>query len=159
MSEDPTPDLKALGRTIRVLTLVDQYTCEVLATEARGSFSAHDKIDVLDWLSSSDRKPSVIQVDNGTEFLSRALDAWAYREDVRLDFSRPGKPTHNAHIESFNARLRAERLNAHAFESLEDAEEILTLWRSDYGAARPHSSLGMLTPREFAELGQRNAGR
>jgi putative transposase len=91
----------------------------------------------------------VIQVDNGTEFASRALDAWAHREDVRLDFSRPGKPTDNAHIESFNARLRAECLNAHVFESLEDAEETLTSWRSDYNAVRPHSALGMLTPREF----------
>ena len=147
------------GRRLRVLTVVDQYTREALATEARGSFSAHDVIDVLNRLSRSHRKPAVIQVDNGTEFASRALDAWAYREDVRLDFSRPGKPTDNAHIESFNARLRAECLNAHVFESLEDAEETLTSWRSDYNAVRPHSALGMLTPREFAELGQRNAGR
>jgi transposase InsO family protein len=78
---------------------------------------------VLNRLSRSHRKPAVIQVDNGTDFASRALDAWAYREDVRLDFSRPGKPTDNAHIESFNARLRAEFLNAHVFESLEDAED------------------------------------
>jgi transposase InsO family protein len=89
-----------------VLTVVDQYTREALATEARGSFSAHDVIDVLNRLSRSHRMPAVIQVDSGTEFASRALDAWAYREDVRLDFSRPGKPTDNAHIESFNARLR-----------------------------------------------------
>jgi putative transposase len=147
------------GRRLRVLTLVDQYTREALATEARGSFSAHDVIDVLNRLSRSHRKPAVIQVDNGTEFASCALDAWAYREDVRLDFSRPGKPTDNAHIESFNARLRTECLNAHVFESLEDAEETLTSWRSDDNAVRPHSALGMLTPREFAELGQRNAGR
>jgi putative transposase len=78
---------------------------------------------------------------------------------VRLDFSRPGKPTHNARIESFNARLRAECLTAHVFESLEDAEETLTSWRSDHDAVRPHSALGTLTLREFAELGQRNAGR
>jgi len=145
-------------RVRRVLTVVDQYTREALATEARGSFSAHDVIDVLNRLARSHRKPAVIQVDNGTEFASRALDAWAYREDVRLDFSRPGKPTDNAHVESFNARLRAECLSAHVFESLEDAEETLTSWRSDYNAVRPHSALGMLAPREFAELGQRSAG-
>jgi putative transposase len=116
-------------------------------------------IGVLNRLSRSHRKPAMIQVDNGSEFTSRALDAWAYREDVRLDFSRPGKPTDNAHIESFNARLRAERLNAHVFESLEDAEETLTSWRSDYNHVRPHSALGMLTPKEFAELGQGNQGR
>ncbi len=133
------------GRRLRVLTVVDQYTREALATEARGSFSAHDVIDVLNRLSRSHRKPAVIQVDNGTEFASRALDAWAYREDVRLDFSRPGKPTDSAYIESFNARLRAECLNAHVFESLEDAKETLTSWRSDYSAVRPHSALGILT--------------
>jgi len=142
------------GRRLRVLTVVDQYTREALATEARRSFSAHDVIGVLNRLSRSHGKPAMIQVDNGSEFTSRALDAWAYREDVRLDFSRPGKPTDNAHIESFNARLRSECLNAHVFESLEDAEETLTSWRSDYSAVRPHSALGMLTPREVAELGQ-----
>jgi putative transposase len=78
---------------------------------------------------------------------------------MRLDFRRPGQPTDNAHIESFNVRLRAECLNAHVFESLEDAEETLTSWRRDYIAVRPHSASGMLTPKEFAELGQRNVGR
>jgi putative transposase len=147
------------GRRLRVLTVVDQDTRETLAIEARGSFSAHDVIDALNRLSRSHREPAVIQVDSGTAFASRALDAWAYREDVRVDFSRPGKPTDNAHIESLNARLRAECLNAHVFKSLEDAEENLNSWRSDYNAVRPNSALGMLTPREFAELGQRNAGR
>lgn len=99
-------------------------------------------------------------MDNGTEFASRALDAWAYREGVRLDFSRPGKPTDDAYVESFNARLRAECLNAHIFESLDDADRTLTSWRRDYNAVRPQSSLGKPTPpTEFAELGQRNAGR
>jgi putative transposase len=106
------------GRRLRVLTVVDQYTREALATEARGSFSAHDVIDVLNRLSKSHRKPAVIQVDNGTEFASRALDAWAYREDVRLDFSRPGKPTDNAHIESFNARDRGALNRSTRYERL-----------------------------------------
>ena len=75
---------------------------------------------------------------------------------VSLDFSRPGKPTDNAFIESFNARVRAKYLNAHVFESLEDAKNILTNWRSDYNKFRPHSALGMLTPEEFAALSQRN---
>ena len=78
---------------------------------------------------------------------------------MRLDFSQPGKPTDNAHIESFNARLRAECLNAHVVESLEDADDNLTSWRSVCKSVRPRSAFGMLTPRELAELGQRNAGR
>jgi putative transposase len=101
----------------------------------------------------------MLQVGNGTEFASRALDAWAYRQAARLDVSCPGKPTDSAHIESFNARRRAECLNAHVFESLEDAKEALTSWRSEDNAVCPHSALGMLTPKEFAELGQRNSGR
>jgi putative transposase len=116
-------------------------------------------IDVLNRPPRSHRKPAVMQVDNGTEFASRALAAWAYREDVRPDFGRPGKPTDNAHIESFNARLRAECLNAHVFESLEDARKTLHSSRSDYNALLPHSALEMLARREFAGLGQRNAGR
>jgi len=141
-----THDLGQDGHTRRVLTESDQHTREAPATEARGSFSAHDMIDVLNRLSRSHRKPAVIQVDNGTEFASRALDAWANREDVRLDFSCPGKPTDNVQIGSFNARLHAECLNAHVFESLECAKATLTSWRSDYNAVRRHSALGMLTP-------------
>ena len=99
---------------------------------------------------------STRQRNNDAEFISRNLDAWACREKVVLDFSRPGKPTDNAFIESFNARVRAECLNAHVFESLEDAKNILTNWRSDYNKFRPHSALGMLTPEEFAALSQRN---
>jgi putative transposase len=156
---DPLQD----ERRHRVLTVVDQYMREALATAARGSFSAHDVIEVLNRLSRCHRKPAVIQVANAPKMGDGARFArprcWAYRKNVRLDFSRPRKPTDNAHIESFNARLRAECLNAHVFESLEDAEETLTSWRSDYNAVRPHSALGMLTPREFAELGQRSAGR
>ena len=139
-----------------MLTIVDQHTREAMATEVRGSFHSSNVIEVLNRLSRSHRKSSVIQVDNGPEFISRNLDAWADRENVSLDFRRPGKPTDNAFIESFNARVRAECLNAHVFESLEDAKNILTSWRSDYNQVRPHSALGMLTPEEFAASSQRN---
>jgi putative transposase len=86
------------GRRLRVLTVVDQYTHEALMTEARGSFSAHDVIDELNRLSRAHWKLAGIQVDNGTEFASHALNAWVYRQDVRLDFSRPEIPTDNARI-------------------------------------------------------------
>jgi putative transposase len=98
----------------------------------RGTFSAHDVIDPLHRLSMMHQKPAVIQVDNGTEFASHARDKWAFREDVRLALRLAGNSTDNAHIESFNTRLRAESLNAHVFESLKDAEESSTSWRSDY---------------------------
>ena len=94
--------------------------------------------------------PKVITVDNGTEFASRRMDAWAYENKVYLDFIRPGRPVDNAFIESFNGRLRDECLNMKVFYSIEDAREKLEEWRLDYNTRRPHSSIGDLTPSEYA---------
>jgi putative transposase len=101
--------------------------------------------------------PRSITVDHGTEFMSRALEDWAYRRGVQLDFIRPGKPVENAFIESFNGRLRDECLNVHQFTSIEDAKTKIEAWRVDYNQRRPHSSLGHLTPNEF--VAQRQAAR
>ena len=90
-----------------------------------------------------------IQVDNGSEFTSKAMDQWAYFNQVELDFSRPGKPTDNPFIESFNGKLRAECLNQNWFLSVADARDKIEAWRQDYNRFRPHSSLGNLTPQEF----------
>ena len=95
-------------------------------------------------------KPKTIRVDQGPEFVSKALDLWAWLNGVTLDFSRPGKPTDNAFIESFNGSFRAECLNACWFLSLEDAQSKCDAWRSDYNEQRPHSSIGQKTPVEFA---------
>ena len=97
-------------------------------------------------------KPRTTQVDSGPEFISKDVDLWAYLNHVKLDFSRPGKPTDNAYIESFNARFRLECLNEHWFLSLDDAREKIEEWRQDYNSKRPHSSLGNITPGEFAAL-------
>jgi putative transposase len=93
-------------------------------------------------------------VDNGPEFTSKALDQWAYWNRVALDFSRPGKPTDNAYIEAFNARLRIECLNQNWFSSVQDARRKAEAWRREYNEQRPHSSLGNLAPSEFASAGQ-----
>jgi putative transposase len=93
--------------------------------------------------------PQTIKVDNGSEFISKAFDAWAHRHGVKLEFSRPGKPTDNAFIESFNGRLRQECLNQTWFLSLADARETIENWRQDYNEYRTHSSLGQQTPSEF----------
>jgi transposase InsO family protein len=108
-------------------------------------------------LSWSRALPKAITVDHGTEFTSRALDEWAFKRGVELDFIRPGKPIENALIESFNGRLRDESLNVHEFTSLEDAALRLEIWRQDYNRNRPHGALGNLTPSEFAERGQEQA--
>ncbi len=93
--------------------------------------------------------PKTIRVDNGPEFISKALDRWAYENGVTLDFLRPGKPTDNAFVESFDGRLRDECLNEHLFPSLAAAKRIIEAWRMDYNTVRPHSSLGGMSPAEF----------
>ena len=92
-------------------------------------------------------------------FVSKALDKWAYDNHVTLDFSRPGKPTDNAFIESFNGSVRAECLNENWFLSLDDAKEKIEAWRIDYNEQRPHSALGNLAPKEFASSGQGTLAR
>lgn len=137
-------------KPFRILTIVDCFTREALATAARTKFRAYQVIDELDRLARTRGKPRSIRVDNGPEFAGRLLDQWAYLNKVELDFSRPGKPTDNAYIKSFNSRLRQECLNASWFLSMDDARIRINNWRTDYNDTRPHSSLGNLTPSEFA---------
>ncbi len=107
-------------------------------------------VDAMTRIALSRGAPNTIRVDNGPEFISKALDRWAYENGVTLDFSRPGKPTDNAFVESFNGRLRDECLNTHWFLSLEDARAKIEAWRRDYNESRSHTSLGWLTPIEYA---------
>lgn len=90
--------------------------------------------------------PKSIRVDQGSEFISRDLDLWAYQKDVVLDFSRPGKPTDNSFIESFNGKFRAECLNAHWFLTLDDARQKMEHWRRDYNEVRAHGAIGNKPP-------------
>ena len=107
-------------------------------------------VEVLDQLVRTRGKPKSLRVDNGPEFAGRLLDHWAYLNKVEVDFSRPGNPTDNAFVEAFNARLRAECLNASWFLSLADAKERIEEWRCHYNEEQPHSALRNLTPRAFA---------
>lgn len=132
------------GRRFRVFALVDNHTREALALHASPRIRGMDVVKVLERVTVEHGKPESIQLDNGPEFISKDLDLWAYWNGVRLDFSRPGKPTDNATIESFNARFRQECLNEHWFMSLMDAQEKIEAWRADYNRIRPHSSLGNL---------------
>jgi len=96
--------------------------------------------------------PERIQCDNGSEFISKEVDRWAYENGVTLDFSRPGKPTDNPYIESFNGKFRDECLSVNWFLSLEDAKSKIESWKDDYNYFRPHSSLNDLSPQEFINL-------
>ena len=138
------------GRRIRVLTIVDHFSRESPAILVGGSLGGRRVVDALASLAQQGRKPRTIAMDNGPEFTSRALDQWAYLNGVELDFSRPGKPTDNAIVEAFNARLRAECLNENWFLSLADAQEKIEDWRRYYNGERPHGALGNLAPETFA---------
>ncbi len=140
------------GRWMRVLTVVDQFTRECLCLHADGTLSGEKVAVALDKVIALRGAPQSITVDNGTEFTSKALDLWAYRNGVHLDFIRPGKPVENGYIESFNGKLRDECLNVEVFFTFTDARRKLHLWRRDYNYHRPHSALADRTPAEFAAL-------
>ena len=147
---DFVSDQLADGRRYRALTVMDHFTREGLAVEVGSSLPARRVIEVLERLAFTRRLPELIVVDNGPEFISKALDAWAYSRGVKLHFIRPGKPMDNGHCESFNGRFRDEFLNEHWFADLPDVVEKAEEWRIDFNEVRPHSALGYLTPAEYA---------
>jgi len=138
------------GRKLRVLAIVDDYSRECLALEVDTSINGRRVAAVLDRLGDLRGLPLSITVDHGPEFEGQVLDAWAYEAGVRLNFIRPGKPVENAYIESFNGRFRDECLNEHWFLTMAQARRVIEHWRIEYNTERPHSSLGDLTPEEFA---------
>lgn len=138
------------GRRFRILTVVDQWSRESVLVEPQFGFSGQAVAQVLERWVSQHGAPVSITVDHGTEFTSKALEAWAWQRGVKLDFTHPGKPMENGHIESFNGRLRDECLNVHQFLSLEDARTKLDAWQMDYNHYRPHSALGHMAPAEYA---------
>ncbi len=137
------------GRRIRLLTIVDNFSRVSPLIGVGFCYKGHDVVVSLDRACKRYGKPERIRVDNGPEFISKDLDLWAYLHKVVLDFSRPGKPTDNAFIESFNGRFRDECLNQHWFLSLEDAQAKIEDWRIEYNTIRPHSSLGRMSPEQF----------
>ena len=154
-SMDFVADQLFSGQRLRSLTVVDNFSWECLAITTDHGLRGEDVVDTMQYIYQAiGRLPKRIKVDNGSEFISKALDKWAYENKVTLDFSRPGKPTDNAFIESFNGSFRDECLNAHWFMSLEDARKKIEEWRRDYNEFRPHSSLDNLTPCEFSNYHQ-----
>lgn len=138
------------GRRFKVLTLIDVFTRECLALLVDFSIGGKRLVRLLDEIAEVRGLPEVITMDNGPEFTSRALDEWAHRRGVRLDFIRPGKPVENGFCESFNGKFRDECLNQNQFVVLAEAEVILEAYRREYNEERPHSSLDGSTPAGFA---------
>lgn len=145
-------DQLATGNKLRILTIVDIFSRYSPAVVPRFSFKAGDVVTELERVCKSLGYPKTIRVDQGSEFISRELDQWAYYHSVVLDFSRPGKPTDNAFIESFNGKFRAECLNAHWFMTLADASTKCEDWRRDYNEHRPHSAIGNKVPAMLQNL-------
>jgi len=140
------------GKKFRALTVVDNYSRECLAIYVGQSLKGADVVYVLNQIKMiRNIVPKKIQTDNGSEFISKEMDKWAYENKVTMHYSRPGKPTDNPFVESFNGSFRDECLNAHWFLSLKDAKDKIEAWRKDYNEYRPHSSLNQLTPSEFIE--------
>lgn len=149
-SMDFMSDTLADGRPFRTFNVVDDFSRECLAIEVDTSIPGLRVARVLDRVAGERGLPKAIVSDNGPEFAGRVLDAWAYQRGVTLQFIRPGKPIENAFAESFNGKFRDECLNEHWFTGLNDARFTIEAWRRDYNHVRPHSSLGGLTPAEFA---------
>ncbi len=153
---DFVADQLANGQRIRALTVVDVYTRESLAIEVGQRLRSEPVVQVLNRLAAPRGAPRRLFCDNGSEFCSQLVDLWAYQHHVHIDFSRPGKPTDNSHVESFNATFRRECLNVHWFESLQEARERIETWRQEYNESRPHRALQDQTPAEFAKRAAEN---
>ena len=139
------------GRRLRMLTVVDVCTRECVAIEVGQRLGAEDVVRTLERARRERGRPRRLFCDNGSEFQSRLVDLWAFQHQVTVEFSRPGKPTDNAHIESFNGRFRDECLNIHWFTDLTEASTLVEAWRRHYNESRPHTALNELTPREYAD--------
>lgn len=151
-SMDFVHDTFAGGQSFRVFNVVDDCTREAIAMEADTSIRAARVIRVLDEQAARrGQYPATIVCDNGSEFISHALDEWASEHQVKLHFIQPGKPVQNCFVESFNGRFRDECLNENWFADLHHARSVIANWLHHYNESREHGALGGRTPREFAQ--------
>ena len=150
-SLDFVADTLSDGRRFRILCVVDDFSRECLATVVDTSLGGVRVVRELERLTAERALPRMVVSDNGTELTSCAVLRWATGR-LEWHYIEPGKPVQNAFVESFNSKLRDECLNEHVFITLAEARETIEEWRFDYNHCRPHSSLGALTPTEFAML-------
>ncbi len=144
-------DTLASGRRLRVLMIIDDFTRECLAVDVERGFSSRRVISVLERIAFERGLPRILRFDNGSELTSHAMLRWGAERGIELHFIDPGKPTQNAHVESFNGKARDEFLNLHSFLTLDQAREAAAAWLIDFNEVRPHSAIGNLTPAEFAK--------
>jgi len=147
---DFASDVTSAGQRFRVLGVIDSFTRQSLTLEAATSFPSRRVTRLLERVIAEHGKPQSIRSDNGPELTSRHYLAWAIEWKIDLVHIQPGKPTQNGGMESFNGKLRDECLNTSWFWNLFDARRKISAWKIEYNSRRPHSSLGYLTPDEFA---------
>jgi putative transposase len=139
------------ARPLKLLNIVDEYTREALAMDAERSIDADMVVAALDRVATLRGYPQYLRFDHGPEFIAHAVADWCRFNGAQTVFIDPGSPWQNAWIESFNGRARDELLNGERFDTLLEAKVVISDWRIDYNNNRPHSSLGMLTPTEYAQ--------
>lgn len=143
-------DYTTRGSVLKCLSIIDEYTRECLALKVDRSITSEDVIDTLAELFAMRGVPKCIRSDNGPEFIANAIQRWLAQLDIEALYIEPGSPWENGYAESFHSRLRDEFLAIEEFESLSAARKLTAAWREDYNQHRPHSSLGYVTPSEFA---------
>jgi putative transposase len=151
-SWDIIHDQTQAGSSLRILTLIDEYTKQSLAIEVGRSIRALDAIRVLDGAIKGYGQPEHIRSDNGPEFIAEAIRQWMSTAQIKSLYIQPGSPWEQAYIESFHDKFRDECLNRELFATLAEARVIIESWRREYNQMRPHSALGYLTPDEFGQL-------
>lgn len=152
-------DRLSSGRKYRLLTVIDCCSRECLTIDVNGSMSGTRVVRILSEIALSRGLPGTITVDNGPEFRSKTLQAWAVANGVQLHYIDPGRPTQNAFIESFNAIVRAECLEIREVDTFAEARGLIDLWRADYNRERGHGSLSDRTPAEYAATAPREPFR
>jgi putative transposase len=144
-------DQTADGKTLKLLNIIDEYTRECPAILVERNIDADLVVATLDAIAAQRGAPAYLRFDHGPEFIAHAVEDWCRFNSSTTVFIDPGCPWQNAWIESFNGRLRDELLNGELFDTLLEAKVVVEDWRIDYNNHRPHSSLGMLTPTEYAK--------
>lgn len=149
-SMDFVADQLVNGGRFRALTIIDVFTRESLDIVVGQRLRGEHVVEACNRLVATRGAPVRIFVDNGSEFSGRLFDLWAYHHKAQIDFSRPGKPTDNCFVESFNGSFRDECLNVNWFETIDEAKEKIEAWRVEYNESRPHEALKSMTPNEYA---------
>ena len=144
------------GAPFRILNIIDEYTRVCVASYVARNIGARRVIQVLERLFAQGIKPKIIRSDNGREFIAGVVELWLGQQDVTSAFVEKGSPQQNAFIESFNAGMRRECLNAEEFHNLLEARVVIAEWRDLYNTVRRHRALGMLAPAEFARRARAN---